>query len=130
MTKTPKKTATDPAPAPALANSAPVALATAQLEAISTSDVSTLTAEQVAELAASDAARLEAEQAEAHHQAELAMQGEVDRMQAMAQRIWDGQSVSLPNKVRKERIVAALADQGFEHLFGYLRAPEGYESTL
>jgi hypothetical protein len=136
MTKTTKKTA--PAPTPALTTLPPAALvtealqvlATAAIEALSTTDIGTLTADQVAELAASDAARLEAEQDEARRLADLAMQGEVDRMQNMAQRIWDGQSISLPTKTRVERLEKALLDQGFEPIMHRLREPEGFESAL
>jgi len=58
------------------------------------------------------------------------IQGEVDRMQDMAQRIWDGQSISLPLKTRAERIGKALTEQGFEPLLHRLRPVEGSESDL
>lgn len=90
--------------------------------------------EQIAELEASNGMREETQEQETTEEEVIGVSDEIvaivvndniiDVMNDLANRIWKGQSVSLPRHERERRIKAALVDKGYSDCLDKLELPE------
>jgi hypothetical protein len=120
MTKGKKKVEEQPAQEVVAQPEADAAVVAAQAEAAKKAEEERAAQEQAeAEAKAKEAARREAEESAAA------------TMNALALRIWDGQSISLPLVDRVTRIKAALIHHGYQDYLGSLSLPaDGFEKYL